>query len=262
MDSRHAALRARHKGKATAAEKGKRKTVEMSPNQTLVARLPPTGVATTASPIAIALAATCHPPKRSRDIASEDASSVDKAFIFRRLEQMIPASDLQVMDSASPSYLLQSAAFHYFQEGWEKAIAILKTTHEDALRAFKELEDFHEEAMAHASMHGPTIDARGAYLESTANVDSVAVMDRAAVPTLTEVGQSDVAATDEEEDPSNTLQLHCQCSRSSERPLPTGTSEADGSGVPQSEFLFLFTLLSSEFSFLEILLSVKTDEPS
>lgn len=33
----------------------------------------------------------------------------------------------------------------------------LKSAWEDALKAFKESEDFHEEAMAHASMHARTI---------------------------------------------------------------------------------------------------------
>nr|GLL39938.1 hypothetical protein Itr_chr11CG18850 [Ipomoea trifida] len=119
---------------------------------------------------------------------------------------------------------------------------MLKTAQEDVLRVFKESEDFHEEAMAHAAyMLGPScisgsrkemfkllkardatfsqtgwglldpatpddtqraksvalntsVDTLGdipmnsAYLESAANVDSVTAMDRAAVPTLTEVG--------------------------------------------------------------------------
>lgn len=132
MDSCYAVLRARHKGKVTAAEKGKGKVVEASPDLTLTARLPPTGVVIGASPTNIAFAAAHHPRLRKRnydsptpvtakksklsdDVASEDASSVDKAFIFGRLEQLIPASDLQAMHGVSPSYLLQSAAFHCFQ---------------------------------------------------------------------------------------------------------------------------------------------------
>nr|GMC46973.1 MAP7 domain-containing protein 1-like [Ipomoea batatas] len=157
----------------------------------------------------------------------------------------------------------------------------------DALREFKESEDFREEVMAHASMHtwmivdqwldgevgrqysldlgeanygmgyqdahkeifgllkaqdatfsptntlGCEILMDNAYLESATNVDSVAGMDRASIPTLTEVGRSDVAATGEEEDPSDALQLYPQCSRSFERSLPTGSSEAGASRVPQ-----------------------------
>nr|GLL25126.1 uncharacterized protein LOC109180246 [Ipomoea trifida] len=228
------------------------------------------------------------------------------------------------MDSASPSYLLQSTALHCFQvglnnviqglvkdsellksakaahskevktlkvdltklgtnlataqEGWKKAIETLKTTLEDAIRAFKESEDFHEESWltplctlgplwisdlrARDSTFSPAgwglldpatpVDTKGAegvtlnasvdtlgdipmdsaYLESAANVDSVAAMNRALVPTLTEVGQSDVAATEEDEDPSDALQLNRQRAGSSKRHLPTGTSEAGASGVP------------------------------
>nr|GMC68056.1 hypothetical protein Iba_chr02fCG8300 [Ipomoea batatas] len=78
--------------------------------------------------------------------------------------------------------------------------------------------------MAHASMHARTIVGAGdvalnasvdtfggeipmdnTYLESTTNVDSLVGMDRASVPTLTVVGQSDAVAAGEEEDPSDTL---------------------------------------------------------
>nr|GMD78628.1 MAP7 domain-containing protein 1-like [Ipomoea batatas] len=52
---------------------------------------------------------------------------------------------------------------------------------------------------------GGEIPMDNAILESAANVDSVVGMDRAAVPTLTEVDRSDVAATGEEEDPSDAL---------------------------------------------------------
>nr|GMC46470.1 hypothetical protein Iba_chr01aCG2480 [Ipomoea batatas] len=299
MDSRYAALRARHKGKATTAEKGK--AVEMGPDSALAARLPPVGVVIGASPIATALAAAHHMRlcKRSSDSPTstiakkekcpsdavfEDAIVVGKAFIFCRLEQMIPASDLQVMDGASAilptglnnviqglvkdAELLKSAKATHSkevktlkadltklsanlataQEGWKKAMETLKTAQEDVVRAFKELEDFHEEAMAHASMHAQTVvdqwfegelglsrtnypnDTQGtegvtlnasmdtlgdipmdnAYLESATNVDFVTAMDRASIPTLTEVGQSDVVATEEEEDPYDALQLNRQ----------------------------------------------------
>nr|GMC64581.1 protein disulfide-isomerase-like [Ipomoea batatas] len=59
MGSRHVALRARHKGKATAAEKEKDKATNTGPDPTLAARLPSTGVFMGASPTAIALA-TAH----------------------------------------------------------------------------------------------------------------------------------------------------------------------------------------------------------
>nr|GLL17222.1 hypothetical protein Itr_chr01CG10780 [Ipomoea trifida] len=80
---------------------------------------------------------------------------------------------------------------------------------------------------------GGEIPMDNAYLESATNLDSVAGMDRASIPTLTEVGQSDVAATGEEEDPSDAHQLYPQCSRSFERSLPTGSSEAGASRFPQ-----------------------------
>nr|GLL46508.1 uncharacterized protein LOC109180246 [Ipomoea trifida] len=82
---------------------------------------------------------------------------------------------------------------------------------------------------------GGEIPMDNAYLESAANVDSIARMNRASVPTLIEVGRSDVAAIGEEVDPSNALQLNRQRSRSSERNLLTGPSDASVSGVPQSE---------------------------
>nr|GMC49377.1 hypothetical protein Iba_chr01bCG7260 [Ipomoea batatas] len=63
---------------------------------------------------------------------------------------------------------------------------------------------------------------------------TVAGMDRASIPTLTEVGRSDVAATGEEEDPSDALQLYPQCSRSFERSLPIGSSEAGHHLVEQA----------------------------
>nr|GMD09338.1 hypothetical protein Iba_chr06dCG7190 [Ipomoea batatas] len=133
------------------------------------------------------------------------------------------------------------------QEGWKKALETLKSAQENAVKAFKELEEFHEDAMAHAGMHARTIvdqwfegeagkqylldlDTLGdilmdrAYLESTANVDSVAGMSQASVPTLTEVGQDDATVTEVEEDLSDALQLNRQRAKSSERHLPTRTS--------------------------------------
>nr|GMC57835.1 hypothetical protein Iba_chr02aCG9450 [Ipomoea batatas] len=57
METHHAALRASHKGKATAAEKGKGKAADVVPSDlTLAARLPSAGVIIGASPTAVALA--------------------------------------------------------------------------------------------------------------------------------------------------------------------------------------------------------------
>nr|GMD43853.1 hypothetical protein Iba_chr10cCG9290 [Ipomoea batatas] len=63
-----------------------------------------------------------------------------------------------------------------------------------------------------------------AYLNSSANLDSVARMDRAPIPTLAEDGQGDTAAK-KEEDPSTGLQLNRRHSRSSDRDPPTRPTE-------------------------------------
>nr|GMD50575.1 hypothetical protein Iba_chr11aCG13940 [Ipomoea batatas] len=58
MEARHATLRACHKGKATTAEKGKGKSVDVTPSDlTLAARLPSVDVVIRAIPTAVALAA-------------------------------------------------------------------------------------------------------------------------------------------------------------------------------------------------------------
>lgn len=49
------------------------------------------------------------------------------------------------------------ASLAMVQEGFAKATEALRSAREEALRAFKESEDFHEKAMAHASMHDWTI---------------------------------------------------------------------------------------------------------
>lgn len=55
IEARHAAFRARHKDKATTAEKGKGKAADMTPSdRTLVARLPSVGVVIGASPTTVA----------------------------------------------------------------------------------------------------------------------------------------------------------------------------------------------------------------
>nr|GMD42310.1 6-phosphogluconate dehydrogenase, decarboxylating 2, chloroplastic-like [Ipomoea batatas] len=65
-----------------------------------------------------------------------------------------------------------------------------------------------------------------AYLNSSANLDSVARMDRALVPTLAEDGQGDTTAM-KEEDPSTGLQLNRRHSRSSDRDPPTEPTEGE-----------------------------------
>nr|GLL21977.1 uncharacterized protein LOC109180246 [Ipomoea trifida] len=74
---------------------------------------------------------------------------------------------------------------------------------------------------ASADTAGGEIPMDSAYLNSSANLNSVAGMDHDPVPTLTEEGQGDTVAT-KEEDPSTALQLNHQRSRSSERNPPTG----------------------------------------
>nr|GME04992.1 flocculation protein FLO11-like [Ipomoea batatas] len=74
-----------------------------------------------------------------------------------------------------------------------------------------------------------------AYLESAANVGSVAGVDQAYILTLTEVGRSDAAATSEEEDPSDALQLNHHRFRSSEHDLRARQSEVDTGRVSQSK---------------------------
>nr|GME07444.1 flocculation protein FLO11-like [Ipomoea batatas] len=139
MESRHAALRARHKGKATAAEKAKGKAVDATPDPTLIARLPPIGVVMGGSPTFVALAVARQPrlrkwnsysstpttakkARRPSDVVLEDAAAATKTFIFCRLGQMISVSDLQAMEGASPSYLLQSVTYQSFQAGLNDTI--------------------------------------------------------------------------------------------------------------------------------------------
>nr|GMC66570.1 hypothetical protein Iba_chr02eCG6970 [Ipomoea batatas] len=172
VEARHATLRARHKGKAMAAEEGKGKTVDVSPSDP-----------TLASPTTVALAAAHQPrlrtssskrnsntsvptsAKRARcpsEAIPEDPAAADKTFIFRCLEQMITASDLQSLEGASPTYLLQLAAYHNFQlfqvglnnavKGLAKDSELLKST-----KGVQESGDFQDEAMTHADMHALTV---------------------------------------------------------------------------------------------------------
>nr|GMC75308.1 uncharacterized protein LOC109180246 [Ipomoea batatas] len=223
----------------SAVEKGKGKVVDATLEPTLVARLPSISVVIGASPTTVALAAAHQPRLRKRN-----SDPLHQPLLKRR---------------------------SFSEPG------LTTPLREDVLKAFKESEDFHDEAMAHASMHARTIvdqwlegevgrqhlldfvtpdDNRGAedvalnasvdtlgdkilmdnaYLESAANVDSVARMNRTSIPTLTEVDRINAVATGEEEDPSDALQLNRQGSRKSERNLPIGPSEAGASGVRQSE---------------------------
>nr|GMD50470.1 phosphatase and actin regulator 4A-like [Ipomoea batatas] len=206
MDERRLALRARHKGKVTTTEKGKDKAVDLaSADPTLVARLPSVG----ASPIAVALDLAHQPrqrtpgsrqasdssapttskkAKRTLDSNRDEGVPTAKAFIFRRLEQLIIASDLQPFEGTSPSYLLQPASYHslraqLFQVGLNNAIKALskdsellksakasreresskklavelRSAWEIALKEFRESETFHEEAMILADMHARTV---------------------------------------------------------------------------------------------------------
>nr|GMD60566.1 phosphatase and actin regulator 4A-like [Ipomoea batatas] len=202
MDERRLALRARHKGKVTTTEKGKDKAVDLaSADPTLAARLPSVG----ASPIAVALALAHQPrqrtpgsrqasdssapttskkAKRTLDSNRDEGVPTAKAFIFRRLEQLIIASDLQPFEGTSPSYLLQLASYHslraqLFQVGLNNAIKALskdsellksakresskklavelRSAWEIALKEFRESETFHEEVMIHVDMHARTV---------------------------------------------------------------------------------------------------------
>nr|GMC73592.1 uncharacterized protein LOC109180246 [Ipomoea batatas] len=214
----------------SAVEKGKGKVVDATLEPTLVARLPSISMVIGASPTTVALAAAHQPRLRKRN-----SDPLHQPLLKRR---------------------------SFSEPG------LTTPLREDVLKAFKESEDFHDEAMAHASMHARTIvdqwlegevgrqhlldfvtpdDNRGAedvalnasvdtlgdkilmdnaYLESAANVDSVARMNRTSIPTLTEVDRINAVATGEEEDPSDALQLNRQGSRNSERNLPIGPSEA------------------------------------
>nr|GMD06151.1 hypothetical protein Iba_chr06bCG13240 [Ipomoea batatas] len=77
----------------------------------------------------------------------------------------------------------------------------LKSTREDALKDFRELEAFHEEAMPMT------------------------------IRLIAEDGQGDTVVT-EEEDPSAALQLNRRCSRSSDRDPPSGPTQDEAMEVP------------------------------
>nr|GMC56484.1 hypothetical protein Iba_chr01fCG7520 [Ipomoea batatas] len=60
----------------------------------------------------------------------KNAVTTPKTFTFCRHGQMISTSDLQAMDGACPSYLLQPAVYHCFQaiKGLAKDSKLLKST--------------------------------------------------------------------------------------------------------------------------------------
>nr|GMD55723.1 hypothetical protein Iba_chr11dCG10700 [Ipomoea batatas] len=175
MEARHAALRACHKGKATTAEKGKAYDHYFRPS---VLRAP-----------------------------------------------------VQPISYHSFKAQLFQVGLNNAIKGLTKDSELLKFTKEDALKEFIESEAFHDEAMAHADMHARTVVDKwlegteavalnasvdttsdeipidNAYMNSPANLNSVAMMDRAPVLTLTEDSPGDTATT-KEEDPSTTLQLN------------------------------------------------------
>nr|GMD25228.1 uncharacterized protein LOC109180246 [Ipomoea batatas] len=90
------------------------------------------------------------------------------------------------------------------------------------------------DANASADTAGGEISMDNAYLNSSANLDSVAGMDSTPVPTLAKDSQGDTI-TMEEEDPLATLQLNRRRSRSSECNPPTGPTEGEMVEVSQSE---------------------------
>nr|GMC56483.1 hypothetical protein Iba_chr01fCG7510 [Ipomoea batatas] len=98
-------------------------------------------------------------------------------------------------------------------------------------------QDGAEDVVLNASIDtlGGKILMDNAYLESAANVGSVAGVNQAYILTLTEVGRSDAAATSEEEDPSDALQLNHHRFRSSEHDLRARPSEVDTGRVSQSK---------------------------
>nr|GMC51409.1 hypothetical protein Iba_chr01cCG5980 [Ipomoea batatas] len=135
------------------------------------------------------------------------------------------------------------------RESAKKLADELMSAREEALKEFREFEDFHEEAMAHVDMHAWTTGAEDAnanalvdttgdeilidnvYLNSSAKLNSVAGMDRDPVPTFVEDDQWDTVAT-EEEDPSASLQLNRRRPRSSGRDPPTRPTEGEAMEVP------------------------------
>nr|GMC73683.1 uncharacterized protein LOC109180246 [Ipomoea batatas] len=338
MESRHATLRARHKGKATTAEKGKGKVADVIIDSAFAVRLPATGMRNCDSSMSTtAKRAKCpsnvvledaaagqdlhFPPPGADDYCLQPSSyggrqsilssavgrlpqlsgnfSQISLFLSFRFIYIFLSSQAQIfqagLNNAKDSELLKlvnaahsrevkalkadmtklGASFATAQEGIANANEVLRSAREDALKEFKESEDFYEEAMAHASIHARTIvdqwlegeadygmgyqvaqmeifeflkardvtfsptiwgllnpvtldDHQGAedatlnasvdtiggeismdnaYLDLSANLDSVVGMDRASVLILIEVGQGDMAAT-KEEDLSDALQLN------------------------------------------------------
>nr|GMC51096.1 uncharacterized protein LOC109180246 [Ipomoea batatas] len=225
-----------------------------------------------ASPTTVTLAAAHQPRLCKRNSDSSTPTTTKKSILSYAIGcvSLLPglAKDSELLKSAKLAHSKEvktlkadltkmGANLAMAQEGWAKATEALKGIQRKEIFGLFKAQDATfsptswgllnpvtpddtqgaEDVALNASVDtlGGEILMDNAYLESAANVDSITRMDRASVPTLTEVGRSDVAATGEEDDPSDALQLNHQRSRSSERNLPTRPSEAGVSGVPLSE---------------------------
>nr|GMD50403.1 phosphatase and actin regulator 4A-like [Ipomoea batatas] len=337
MEARHATLRAHHKGKATTAEKGKGKVADVSPSYpTLATRLPSTGVTVRRPSEAIpedpaAADKTFIFRRLEQMITIVDLQSMEGASLAYLLQsaayynfqaqlfhdglnnaikglakdsellKFVKAAHSQEVKNLKADMTKLGVSLATAQEGFVKATEALRSAREDALKEFKESEDFHEEAMTHASRHARTIadqwlegevgkrymldlgeadydmgyqdaqkeifkllEAHDAIFSPTRWVllnpvtpnDNQGAEDatlNASVNTFGGEILMDNAYLDSttnllrwtelqfrlwrrmEENPSAALQLSRQRSRSSERHLPTGSSEVDANGVPQLE---------------------------
>nr|GMC46895.1 hypothetical protein Iba_scaffold29485CG0020 [Ipomoea batatas]GMD08072.1 hypothetical protein Iba_chr06cCG13210 [Ipomoea batatas] len=118
------------------------------------------------------------------------------------------------------------------EQGSAKKLAEeLKSAREDALKEFRELEEFHEEAMP---MPMCTLGMWSISGWSDAQKEIFELLKARDRWLIAEDGQGDTIVT-EEEDPSVALQLNRRCSRSSDRDPPTGPMEDEAMEVPQSE---------------------------
>nr|GMD23727.1 MAP7 domain-containing protein 1-like [Ipomoea batatas] len=135
MDERNIALRARHKGKTSTTKKSKRKATDS-------ASIDPTFAAHLLA--AQLFHAWLHDAIKALTKDSELLKSA-KATHSKEVKNL----------KAKMAKLNASLA-----EEWESASMLtkeLKSAWEEALREFKDSETFHEEAMAHASMHARTV---------------------------------------------------------------------------------------------------------
>nr|GMD52402.1 tubby-related protein 1-like isoform X2 [Ipomoea batatas] len=155
---------ARHKGKASAAQKGKGKVDDSaSLDPTLTAHLPTVGMTIGASPTTASLALDHQP--RSRTLGSKRAQ-----LFHAGLHDAIKAltKDFELLKSAKATHSSEvknlkaemaklNANLAGERENSKKLAEELKSAQEDALEEFKESEAFHEEVMAHADMHARTV---------------------------------------------------------------------------------------------------------